>query len=196
MRHVAALGERRSFGDGHGFSGAGLHAFARQTVGGGKSPGIRRRSRGCRCPAIRFRPACRLGHFLWRDRAGECPSRARRRRWRRVACAVSMRLNRASRFHAAVGLWNAYVAFGPGCEIVLLLGSELVHLHAHGFELELGDLPVDRLGHGVDLRLELGWRASACIRRESAWLAKLISITAAGCPSAAARLIRRPSPSR
>src|SRR5271168_1657833 len=31
---------------------------------------------------------------------------------------------------------------------------------------------------------------------ESAWSAKLMSITDAGCPSAAARLIRRPSPSR
>src|ERR1035441_1976301 len=32
--------------------------------------------------------------------------------------------------------------------------------------------------------------------QESAWSAKLISITDAGCPSAADRLIRRPSPSR
>src|SRR5712692_10635901 len=31
---------------------------------------------------------------------------------------------------------------------------------------------------------------------ESAWSAKLMSITDAGCPSAAARLITRPSPSR
>jgi hypothetical protein len=45
-------------------------------------------------------------------------------------------------------------AFAPGGEVVLLLRGELVDLHAHGLELELGDLLIEVLGNGVDLILE------------------------------------------
>ena len=38
---------------------------------------------------FRFGERADLRHFLWRDRAGGCPSRARRRRSRRAPCAVS-----------------------------------------------------------------------------------------------------------
>src|SRR5271166_4095219 len=44
-----------------------------------------------------------------------------------------------------------------------------------------------------------GFNSDACFimySAESAWLAKLMSITEAGWPSAAARLMRRPSPSK
>src|ERR1700722_1234665 len=46
-------------------------------------------------------------------------------------------------------------AFGPGGEVVLLLGRELIDLEAHGFELQFGDLLVEVLGNRVDLRLEV-----------------------------------------
>src|SRR5579864_4337013 len=45
-------------------------------------------------------------------------------------------------------------AFGPGGEIFLLLGRELVDLHVEGLELEARDLAVYFLGYGIDLLLE------------------------------------------
>ena len=78
---------------------------------------------------------------------------------------------------------------------MFLVGGEFVDLDAHGFELELGDLAVDGFGDRVDLWLS----SEACLIKystERAWLAKLMSMTEAGWPSAAARLMRRPSPRR
>ena len=64
---------------------------------------------------------------------------------------------------------------------------------AEGVELEAGDLAVDVLRHDVDAaaRASRGsWRRT---RPQSAWPAKLMSMTAAGWPSAAPRLTSRPS---
>ena len=44
-------------------------------------------------------------------------------------------------------------AFRPGRQVQFLFWSELIHLHAHRFEFQLGDLPVDCLWDNVDLRL-------------------------------------------
>ncbi len=38
---------------------------------------------------------------------------------------------------------------------MLLLGRQLINLEAHGIELELGDLLVEVLWNGVDLRLQV-----------------------------------------
>src|SRR5918993_5305238 len=43
----------------------------------------------------------------------------------------------------------------PGGEVLCLLGGELIHVDAHGGELEVGDLTVDVLGQGVDVVGEL-----------------------------------------
>jgi hypothetical protein len=50
-----------------------------------------------------------------------------------------------------------------------------------------GDLGVDRLGHDVDPRLELGVVLTT-YSADSAWFAKLMSMTAAGWPSAGAEV--------
>ena len=83
----------------------------------------------------------------------------------------------------------------PAREVALLLLGELVDLHAHARELERGDHLVDLARHRIDLLLELRLPFTRC-STAGAWSAKLISMTIAGWPSAAARLISRPSPSR
>src|SRR5690242_1931460 len=47
-------------------------------------------------------------------------------------------------------------ALRPGCQVVLLLRRELIDQDSHGFQLELGDLTVNGLGHSINLPLELG----------------------------------------
>ena len=37
--YVVRFGERGGLGDGYGFCGAGLHAFAGEAIGGGEAPG-------------------------------------------------------------------------------------------------------------------------------------------------------------
>src|ERR1700686_5252826 len=44
-------------------------------------------------------------------------------------------------------------AFLPGSQVILLLGSELVELVAHGLELKARDFAVEMLWNDVDLRL-------------------------------------------
>ena len=63
-------------------------------------------------------------------------------------------------------------------------------------QLQPRDLPVDILRDDRRPGSPARMRALAMNSAASAWLAKLMSITAAGCPSAAARLTRRPSPRR
>src|SRR5260370_38349078 len=46
-------------------------------------------------------------------------------------------------------------AFGPGGQVVLLFGSEFIDENSHRFQLELGDLPVDRLRNVIDFALHL-----------------------------------------
>src|SRR5579864_5212239 len=45
-------------------------------------------------------------------------------------------------------------ALGPGSEVVLLVRRELVDVDSHGFELELGNLAIDRVRHRIDLPLQ------------------------------------------
>jgi len=73
----------------------------------------------------------------------------------------------------------------PGGEVLGLLGRERVEDDVQGRQLEPGHFHVDRLRDVVDAfarSLCLPFRYSAA----SAWLAKLMSITDAGCPAAQA----------
>ena len=82
----------------------------------------------------------------------------------------------------------------PGAKVFHLFRGEGVDGDADGLEFQAGDFIIDLLGHRIDLFFE-GFRWFFTTNSApSAWLAKLISITEAGWPSAAARLIRRPSP--
>ncbi len=72
-------------------------------------------------------------------------------------------------------------------------GCQRVDRDAQRSQLEAGDLSVDFRRQQVNARLKLPLFFTR-YSTDSAWFAKLISITLAGCPSAAARLIKRPSP--
>ena len=120
-----------------------------------------------------------------RDELGEQPQHdEQRRRGRALAAAGSSAERWAVRLRAVA----------PGGQIRLLLGRQLVDLDVHRGELEPRDLEVDVARHDVHLG-----SSALCFftmySAESAWFAKLMSMTAAGCPSAAARLMSRPSPS-
>ena len=65
-------------------------------------------------------------------------------------------------------------------------------MDAERLQLEARDLLIDVVRDVVDVLAELVPVASA-YSAESAWLAKDMSMTAAGWPSAAARLTSRPS---
>src|SRR6476619_6486525 len=54
----------------------------------------------------------------------------------------------------------------PGGHVFLLLGGHLVEGDPEGRQLEPGDLRVDRLGHDVDLRRELGMVLDDVLGRE------------------------------
>src|SRR5271156_4846067 len=58
------------------------------------------------------------------------------------------------RYRYLLGPGSSLSAFGPGRQVLLLVGGELVDLDAHGVELEFGDVAVDILGDGVNLVLE------------------------------------------
>ena len=66
MTDLVRLGERRSLGDRYGLGGAGLHAFARQAVGGSKSPRAAAITRMPNAERFAFGQRCQLRHFLWR----------------------------------------------------------------------------------------------------------------------------------
>src|SRR5947209_13946044 len=81
----------------------------------------------------------------------------------------------------------------PGREVLALRGRQRVDLHAHRRELEPGNLEIDLAGHSVH---PLRQAPAVCdhMLGSQGLVGKLMSITAAGCPSAAARLMSRPSP--
>ena len=66
-------------------------------------------------------------------------------------------------------------------------------LDAERRELERRDLPIDLLGHRVDAGRRARPARRASCSAASACSANEMSITAAGCPSAAARLTTRPA---
>ena len=74
--------------------------------------------------------------------------------------------------------------------------SSASSVDAQGGQLEPRDLGVDRLGDDVDPAARARRGGAATYSADSAWLAKLMSMTAAGWPSAAPRLTSRPSAMR
>ena len=81
----------------------------------------------------------------------------------------------------------------PGGKIVLLLFGQGVDLNTHGFQFQPCDLLVYGVGNGIDLTFQIGVFFGQILGAEGL-VGKLISITLEGCPSAAARLMSRPSP--
>ena len=84
----------------------------------------------------------------------------------------------------------------PCCQerhVALLLLGHRVDVDAERLELEARDLAVDLGGHDVDAVASSSSWFFATYSAESAWPAKLMSMTAAGWPSAAPRLTSRPS---
>jgi hypothetical protein len=99
--------------------------------------------------------------------------------------AIALEAEDPLRFeHRSGALWaraTAQVPSSHDARYFDLLGGQRVDLDAHRRELQAGDLLVDRDRHGIDLVLEL---AACCTAYSvaSAWFAKLMSITIAGCP--------------
>src|SRR5262245_34422457 len=78
-------------------------------------------------------------------------------------CAVSSARLAHSCMRVALGRLGA---FGPGRQVVFLLRCELIDVNAHGLQLEPGDLPVNRIRHGIYLPAEILGLLGQIFRRE------------------------------
>ena len=215
MTDVSALGQAEARAMATACAAQACTPSRVSTIGGGEAPAAVGESAHAQAQRFVLGKACRPRHFLWRDRAGACPSRARRQR---TGAARLRRIERQSSpfLHIAddAGDDGGGTTFlklaerGTECRASIRClrtrrpdtapAPESAYRSCTPIDSSLSLAICRSIGSGTAIDLRASVR-SACLTRysaDSAWLAKLISITAAGWPSAAARLISRPSPSR
>ena len=144
-----ALGERRCFGNGHGFGGAGGDSLSRQAIGGSKSPRSLRDHANSDAERFRFGERADLAVFCGEIAVANVHDA-------RIGVSRAAQLRGFKRpvgevLHHGFMICNTkkvsdvtedqrrtkkiLCAFGPRRQIQLLLGRELIHLHAHRLEL-------------------------------------------------------------